>query len=93
PQRFRCPAAPGVLPAYDLACARALGEHAGMSRPGAGLQPLERWLGGAAVGCYAVGYPLALWGGTSAGWALVALGGPFLLAFGVLVAVRLHRSG
>lgn len=40
--------------------------------------------------CYAVGYPLALVGGSSMGWVLVTLGGPLLIAVGVLVIRRLH---
>lgn len=46
----------------------------------------------AALVCYAVGYPLALWGSSSLGWVLVALGGPFLFAVGALLVRRLHRS-
>ena len=41
--------------------------------------------------CYAVGYPLALVGGVAAGWVLVTLGGPLLIAVGVLVIRRLHE--
>ena len=40
--------------------------------------------------CYAVGYPLALVGGSDIGWVLVTLGGPLLISVGVLAIRRLH---
>ena len=52
----------------------------------------EMQLATTAAACYAVGYPLALWGQSSFGWVLVALGGPFLFAAGVLLVRRLHRT-
>ena len=42
--------------------------------------------------CYAVGYPLALIGHSPLGWVFVALGGPLLIATGVIVIRRLHLS-
>lgn len=50
------------------------------------------WLAGAVVLCYGVGYPVALLGHSVAGWVLVFLGGPFLIALGVVVIRRVHRS-
>jgi hypothetical protein len=44
------------------------------------------------MACYGAGYPLALWGHSDAGWALVALGGPLLLTLGVLTIRVIHRS-
>ncbi len=41
--------------------------------------------------CYAVGYPLALIGNSDFGWVLVTLGGPLLIAVGVLVIRRYHN--
>jgi fatty acid desaturase len=41
--------------------------------------------------CYAIGYPLALGAGVAFGWVLVTLGGPLLIALGVLVIRRVHR--
>jgi hypothetical protein len=46
----------------------------------------------ATVACYGTGYPLALWGHSSAGWVLVFLGGPLLLTLGVLAVRLLHQS-
>jgi hypothetical protein len=43
----------------------------------------QRIFGAGALICYAVGYPLALMLHTGLGWALVMLGGMFLLGFGV----------
>jgi hypothetical protein len=43
----------------------------------------QRIFGAGALMCYAVGYPLALALHTGLGWALVMLGGVFLLCFGV----------
>jgi hypothetical protein len=43
----------------------------------------QRIFGAGALICYAVGYPLALMLHTGLGWALVMLGGLFLLGFGV----------
>jgi hypothetical protein len=40
--------------------------------------------------CYAIGYPLALGAGVTFGWVLVTLGGPLLIAVGVLLIRRLH---
>ena len=51
------------------------------------------WLLGATVLCYGIGYPLALIGHSPAGWVLVFLGGPFLLALGALTIRRLHQGG
>lgn len=58
----------------------------------AGMRPRERWAAATTVGCYALGYPLALWGPATAGWVLVALGGPFLLILVVLVIGRVRSS-
>jgi hypothetical protein len=41
--------------------------------------------------CYAVGYPLALIGDSDFGWVLVTLGGPLLIAVGVVVIRRFHN--
>ena len=41
--------------------------------------------------CYAIGYPLALGAGMAFGWVLVTLGGPLLIALGVLLIRRLHK--
>lgn len=41
--------------------------------------------------CYAVGYPLALVAGSPVGWVLVTLGGPLLIAVGVVAIRRLHE--
>jgi hypothetical protein len=49
--------------------------------------------GGAAVACYAVGYPLGIVGGSGVGWVLVSLGGFFLLGCGALTVRRIHRGG
>jgi hypothetical protein len=49
-------------------------------------------LGTAAVACYALGYPLAILGDSSVGWALVTLGGVFLLSLGVVTIRLLHRG-
>jgi hypothetical protein len=38
--------------------------------------------------CYAVGYPLALIGGSNVGWVFVTLGGPLLVAVVVLLIRR-----
>jgi hypothetical protein len=43
------------------------------------------------VACYGIGYPLALWGHSDAGWVLVFLGGPLLLTLGVLTVRLLHE--
>jgi cyanate permease len=42
--------------------------------------------------CYAIGYPLALVAHSAVGWAFVALGGPLLIALGVVVIRRVHFS-
>jgi hypothetical protein len=42
--------------------------------------------------CYAIGYPLALVGHSAVGWVFVALGGPLLLALGVMVIRHVHFS-
>ncbi|MEO7069379.1 MAG: hypothetical protein ABI131_02695 [Nostocoides sp.] len=42
---------------------------------------------------YAVGYPLALVGGSPIGWVLVALGGVLLMWLGVVMIKRIQRSG
>jgi hypothetical protein len=41
--------------------------------------------------CYAIGYPVALVGHSNAGWVLVFLGGPLLIALIVLVIRRVQR--
>jgi hypothetical protein len=46
----------------------------------------------ATVACYGIGYPLALWGHSNVGWVFVFLGGPLLLALGVLAVRTLHRG-
>jgi hypothetical protein len=48
-----------------------------------GLSPAQCVFGAGALICYAVGYPLALMLHSGLGWALVMLGGGFLLGFGV----------
>jgi hypothetical protein len=50
------------------------------------------WLLGATLLCYAIGYPVALLGHSVVGWVLVFLGGPLLIALGVLVIRRVHRA-
>jgi hypothetical protein len=50
------------------------------------------WLAVATVLCYGVGYPVALLGHSVAGWVLVFLGGPFLIALGVVTIRRVHRA-
>ena len=45
----------------------------------------------ATLACYGIGYPVALWGHSTAGWVLVFLGGPLLLTLGVLT-VRIHAG-
>jgi hypothetical protein len=50
------------------------------------------WLLVATAACYGVGYPVALLGHSNVGWVLVFLGGPLLLALGVLTVRWLHRS-
>jgi hypothetical protein len=44
----------------------------------------------ATLTCYGIGYPVALWGHSAAGWVLVFLGGPLLLTLGVLLIRRIH---
>jgi hypothetical protein len=44
----------------------------------------------ATLACYGIGYPVALWGHSTAGWVLVFLGGPLLLTLGVLTIRRIH---
>jgi hypothetical protein len=46
----------------------------------------------ATLACYGIGYPLALWGHSDAGWVLVFLGGPLLLTLGVLTVRLLHHG-
>lgn len=46
----------------------------------------------ATLACYGIGYPLALWGHSAAGWVLVFLGGPLLLTLGVLTVRMLHQG-
>ena len=48
--------------------------------------------GGASLAAYAVGYPVAIVGGSWIGWVLVMLGGVFLLAFGVLTVQRITKD-
>ena len=55
--------------------------------------PVQWVLGVATVLAYAVGYPVALVGGSPFGWVLVTLGGFLLLAFGVVTVRRIHGSG
>jgi len=40
--------------------------------------------------CYLIGYPLALIGHSPIGWIFVTLGGPLLIALGVVVIRRVH---
>jgi hypothetical protein len=49
-------------------------------------------LGGGSLLAYAVGYPLAIVGGSGIGWVLVMLGGLLLLAFGLVTVRRIHRG-
>jgi hypothetical protein len=42
--------------------------------------------------CYAIGYPLALVAHSAVGWVFVTLGGPLLIAVGVVVIRRVHFS-
>jgi hypothetical protein len=42
--------------------------------------------------CYGIGYPVAVVGGSSMGWALVTLGGLPLIALGVVTVRRIHRE-
>ena len=46
----------------------------------------------ASLGAYALGYPLAIVGGSGFGWVLVMLGGVFLLVFGILTVQRITKS-
>jgi hypothetical protein len=48
--------------------------------------------GAAALVSYAVGYPLAIFGHSPIGWAVVMLGGVFLFSFGVITIRRIHRG-
>jgi hypothetical protein len=48
-------------------------------------------LAAATLLCYAIGYPLALIGGSSVGWVFVTLGGPLLIAVLVLLIRRYGR--
>lgn len=53
--------------------------------------PRLLWILGVATAlCYAVGYPLALVGGMGVGWVLVAVGGPLLIAFLIVVIRRIQ---
>jgi hypothetical protein len=45
------------------------------------------------LACYAVGYPVAIVGHSPIGWALVTIGGVFLVALCVLAIRRIDRSG
>jgi putative Mn2+ efflux pump MntP len=49
-------------------------------------------LGAATLVAYAVGYPVAIIGGSPIGWILVTLGGLLLVAFGVATVRWLHRG-
>ena len=42
--------------------------------------------------CYLIGYPLALIGHSPIGWIFVTLGGPLLIALGVVVVRRVHTG-
>lgn len=42
--------------------------------------------------CYLIGYPLALVGHSPVGWIFVTLGGPLLIALGVVVIRRVHHG-
>jgi hypothetical protein len=53
----------------------------GRAQPG--MSRAQKISGAAALICYAVGYPLAILLHSVLGWALVMLGGIFLLSFGV----------
>ena len=46
----------------------------------------------ATLACYGIGYPVALWGHSAAGWVLVFLGGPLLLLLGALTVRRIHAG-
>lgn len=48
---------------------------------------------GAAALCYLIGYPLALMAHSAIGWVFVFLGGPLLIASGVVTIRRVHGSG
>lgn len=68
-----------------------LGHDAVMSRTGD--RPGDRllWtLVAATALCYAIGYPLALFGKSSLGWVLVTVGGPLLAAVVWLVIRRVQ---
>lgn len=49
-------------------------------------------LGVATILAYAIGYPVALIGGSPIGWVLVTLGGVFLIALGIVTVRRIHRG-
>ena len=80
-QRFRCLSAVGADDTLLLVARRAAPDRRLL------------WLLAATVICYGVGYPVALLGHSNVGWVLVFLGGPLLLALGVLTVRRLHRNG
>lgn len=46
----------------------------------------------ASLVAYAVGYPIAIVGGSGFGWVLVMLGGLLLLVFGALTVQRITRG-
>ncbi len=48
-----------------------------------GLSQGQRIFGSGALISYGLGYPMALWLHSAVGWALVMVGGLFLLGFGV----------
>jgi hypothetical protein len=54
---------------------------------------LQWWLIAAIVGCYGVGYPLALVGRSGLGWVLVGIGGLPLMALAVVTVLRITGRG
>jgi hypothetical protein len=46
---------------------------------------------GAALVCYAAGYPLGIVSHSAIGWVLVTLGGVFLVALGTVTVRRIHQ--
>ena len=61
-------------------------EHRGVGSEGDWWRRRRLWaLAAATATCYAVGYPVALVGGSPLGWLLVGLGGVLLLALGAAV--------
>jgi hypothetical protein len=68
------------------------------SRPVVGEQGVrpnrtQVWLAVGAGLSYAIGYPVALVGGSGFGWVLVTLGGVFLLGLGAVTVRRIAGGG